>query len=214
MSSLAQVKVATTARRRRSPRRWIGLIVMAVGIALLAGTAANFMDGLLQEHQLDQSWINYRVNHEAPTPTLNPDPAWLHPVNGVDFAIAVPKLNYLAAVREGVSSDTLAAGPGHYPSMKWPGQQGNVGVAAHNIYWIHFDQLQSGDEIVLQTRWGDYHYRIQWRKLVSPDDMTVLVPTSDYRLTLTTCWPLWAGAFATQRLIFSAEMFYPAQPPA
>ncbi len=200
---------ALVKRPGRSPRRWLGLGLAAAGLALVLGTVANFATGLLQEHQLDQSWVQWRATHQLPVHPREPNPAWLHPVNGVDFAISVPKLGYFAAVREGVGSETLASGPGHYPTMPWPGQTGNVAVAAHNIYWIHFNDLGSGDLIVLQTRWGDFRYQVTGKRIVWPDDMTVLVPTSDHRLTLTTCWPLWAGAFATQRLIITAEQVYP-----
>jgi len=186
-------------------------VLLIAGAALLAGAIADFGAGLVQEQRLNQTWLDYRARHDVSAPTNNPDPSLLHPVNGVDFAIEVPKLNYFAAVREGTGSATLANGPGHYPTMKWPGQPGNVGVAAHNIYWIHFDDLKAGDVIVLQTRWGDYRYQVTGKRLVSPEDLTVLAPSNDRRLTLTTCWPLWAGAFATQRLIFTAEEVFPAQ---
>ena len=212
-SSVAQTR--TTTSRRVRVRRLIGLIVALAGAALLIGTLADFGAGLVQEHQLDQTWRQWRATHSVPAASnTEPNPAWLHPVNGVDFAIDVPKIGYFAAVREGVGSATLASGPGHYPSMKWPGQQGNVGVAAHNIYWIRFDQIGPGDEVILQTRWGDYRYQITSKRLVWPDDLTVLVPTTDHRLTLTTCWPLWAGAFANQRLIFTAEQVYPNPNPS
>lgn len=205
------IRPAARPSRRVRVRRTAGLGIALLGAALLLGTLADFGAGLLQEHQLDQTWQQWRSSHSVPEPTSHePNPAWLHPVNGVDFAISVPKIGYFAAVREGVGSATLASGPGHYPTMKWPGQTGNVGVAAHNIYWIRFDQLQPGDEVVLQTRWGDYRYQVTGKRLVWPDDLTVLVPTTDHRLTLTTCWPLWAGAFATQRLIITAEQVYPS----
>jgi sortase (surface protein transpeptidase) len=37
----------------------------------------------------------------------------------------------------------------------------------------------------------------------------VLVSTPEHHLALTTCYPLWAGAFATQRLIFFASQTSP-----
>ena len=181
---------------------------MIVGAVLVGATAVNIAIGLLQERSLDQSWRDWRGSHQVPSPAA-PARAWFHPVNGIDFAIDVPKIHYFAAVREGVGADTLAAGPGHYPTMAWPGQRGNVAVAAHNVYWIQFDQLRRGDQIILETRWGDYRYRVLGKRLVWPDDRTVLVPTKDDRLTLTTCWPLWAGAFATQRLVFFADQVDP-----
>ena len=211
MSTRPLTRTARARRAAGSPlRRRFGLALVVLGALLVGATAVNVISGLLQERALDSSWRQWRAVHAVPKPPDSPNPAWLHPVNGIDFAIYVPKLDYFAAVREGVGADTLAAGPGHYPEMRWPGQVGNVGVAAHNVYWIHFDELRPGDEVVLQTRWGDYRYQVTGSKRVWPDDRTVLVPTADHRLTLTTCWPLWAGAFAWQRLVIFAEQVYPS----
>ena len=46
--------------------------------------------------------------------------------------------------------------------------------------------------------------------MVAADDRSILVHTLGPRLTLTTCWPLWAGQFATQRLVFLADQVNPA----
>jgi len=138
------------------------------------------------------------------------DPALKHPVNGVDFAIRIPRLGYYAAVKEGINAGVLYSGPGHYPTTMWPGDPGTVGVAAHNVYWINFPRLTKGDEIDVETRYGVYRYRMTGSEIVNPDNRTVLVPYSDgYRLTLTTCWPLWAGAFATQRYVIFAQQVWP-----
>ena len=115
------------------------------------------------------------------------------------------RLNYFAAVRQGISLDVLFAGPGHYPSTAMPGQVGNVGIAAHNTYWIAFGVLKPGDTVIVETRYGTFTYKIYGSVIVSPNDRTVLGATTDHRLTLTTCWPLWAGALATKRLVFQAE---------
>lgn len=146
-----------------------------------------------------------------PAPVVpRPDRIQPYPLDGVDFALRVPKLAYFAAVGEGTDAAALNAGPGHYPDTAWPGQPDNVGVAAHNVYWIAFDRLQPGDEVRLETRWGTYTYRITTRRVVAADDRSILVHTLGPRLTLTTCWPLWAGQFATQRLVFLADQVNPA----
>ncbi|HET9780303.1 MAG TPA: class D sortase [Candidatus Dormibacteraeota bacterium] len=126
------------------------------------------------------------------------------PVNGVAFHMAIPAIDYSSTVYEGVSLPTLEKGPGHYPSTAWPGHPGNVGIAAHNVYWLAFSRLKAGDTVELQTRRGLFVYRITGSKIVEPDDQSELLPSVDGRLTLTTCWPLWAGAYATKRFIFSA----------
>jgi len=125
-------------------------------------------------------------------------------VPGAVFAIDVPKLHYFAAVQQGVSLSVLFVGPGHYPSTPMPGSEGNVGVAAHNTYWIAFGQLKTGDTVRLETLHNKYTYRVTGTRIVGPNDRTILAPSPGYHLTLTTCWPLWAGALATQRLAISA----------
>lgn len=126
------------------------------------------------------------------------------PEDGVAFELSIPSLGYRATVLEGVASTQLEQGPGHYPESGWPGQPGNVAVAAHNVYWLSFSRLRVGDQVVVQTRHGRYVYSITGSKVVSPDDRSVLAQTTEHQLTLTTCYPLWAGAFATKRLIFTA----------
>ncbi len=126
------------------------------------------------------------------------------PVNGVAFNMSVSAIGYKATVREGVGNDVLMKGPGHYPTSAWPGERGNVAIAAHNVYWLGFSRLKAGDQVQIQTRRGLYVYQITGSKVINPSDTSVLAPTQDNRLTMTTCWPLWAGAYATQRLVFTA----------
>ena len=61
---------------------------------------------------------------------------------------------------------------------------------------------------------GLFSYRITGSEVTDPNDRTILVPSTEHRLVLTTCWPLWAGAFATQRLIFFAVQMGPGGRPA
>ena len=139
----------------------------------------------------------------------SPWPDLARPVDGLDFRLTVPRVGYSAVVREGVGLDVLALGPGHYPRTAWPGQAGNVGVAAHNAYWLRFVELKPGDQLELQTRYGAFRYGVTDSRVVSPADGWVLEPAPDRQLTLTTCWPVWAGQFATQRL----AIFAAARPP-
>jgi LPXTG-site transpeptidase (sortase) family protein len=170
--------------------------------------AGGMVQGVRHQQELTQSWITSGSNPHYGTPVL--DPTLQHPVNGVDFAIRVPRLGYFAAVKEGVSTSILYDSPGHYPDTVWPGDPGTVGVAAHNVYWINFPQLAHGDEIDLETRYGTFRYHVTGTTIVNPDNRTVLVPNAPgYHLTLTTCWPLWAGAFATQRYIIFTDQFAP-----
>ncbi|HSP10103.1 MAG TPA: class D sortase [Candidatus Dormibacteraeota bacterium] len=127
------------------------------------------------------------------------------PVNGIAFQMRIPAIGYSSSVVEGVDAAHLEKGPGHYPTSPWPGRPGNVAIAAHNVYWLSFSRLKAGDRVEIQTPHGLYLYEITGSKVVEPDDRTVLQSTAEHQLTLTTCYPLWAGAYATQRLIFFAR---------
>ena len=182
-------------------------VCMVAGILLLATFGYGMWKGQADQQHLNQRW-HYQVGvRDAPKAV---DRSLKRPVDGIDFAIRIPKLEYFAAIREGVDSGVLYSGPGHYPTTRWPGDPGTVGVAAHNVYWINFPQLARGDEIDLETRYGLYRYRVTRTEIVDPDNRTVLVPDANgFHLTLTTCWPLWAGAFATQRYIIHTDQVWP-----
>jgi sortase A len=196
--------------------RWAGFACLVAGLFLLGQFALGMWQGYAEQQRLNRTWqtqLQARPTGAPPVVAQGIDPSLMRPVDGIDFAIQVPRLGYSAAVREGVDSTILYSGPGHYPETPWPGQAGMVGVAAHNVYWIDFPQLQPGDEVRLQTRYGDYAYRVTGSRIVNADDRTVLIPASPgYHLTLTTCWPTWAGAFATQRYVIFTDQVSP-QPP-
>jgi len=182
---------------------------LLIGALLITTYAVGMWSGYSDQQQLNREW-QQEVATAPLTPPAKPDRSLQHPVKGIDFAIRVPKLKYYAAVREGISVTVLYSGPGHYPGTVWPGDQGTVGVAAHNVYWINFPQLKAHDEIDIQTRYGTFRYRVTGSKVVNPDDRTVVVSHAPgYHLVLTTCWPLWAGAFATQRYVIFADQYYP-----
>jgi LPXTG-site transpeptidase (sortase) family protein len=206
----------THAAERRPPGqihvlRVASFACLLVGVLLIVTFAYGMWNGFSEQQQLNRGWQQQvRIPYNGPVGPVAVDPTLKHPVKGVDFAIRVPKLNYFAAVREGISTTILYSGPGRYPGTVWPGDQGSVGVAAHNVYWINFPILKVGDEIDLETRYGLFRYTVTGSKIVNPDNRTVLVSDAPgYHLVLTTCWPLWAGAFATQRYIIFAEQTYP-----
>jgi sortase A len=198
------------ARRAFSSRAltvvWAGCLI--AGLLLMADFGYGMWKGVHEQQHLNQVW---KQEVAAPHPVARAVDAGLkRPVDGVDFAIRVPRLDYYAAIREGVDSGVLYASPGHYPGTRWPGDPGTVGVAAHNVYWINFPELTRGDEIDLETRYGLFRYRVVSTEIVNPDNRTALITDSNgYHLTLTTCWPLWAGAFATQRYIIHTDQFWP-----
>jgi len=203
-------------------RRWmdvLGLALLVGGLGMALAAAGSIAVDERQQQQLNRQWEEERRSLRpsdepaaagAAGAPARPGPGTTGartapgPRSGAVFALRIPRLSYYAAVRQGVTLGVLGLGPGHYPTTAWPGQPGNVGVAAHNLFWIHFDQLRPGDEIVVEARDGTYRYRITGSRVIAPSDSSVLAGGGGHRLTLTTCWPLWAGALAPQRFAISA----------
>ena len=125
--------------RRVHPMTAFWALCMVTGIILLATFGYGTWKGQSDQQHLNQQW-RYQVGSRDAAPRAV-DPKLKRPVDGVDFAIRIPKLDYFAAIREGVDSGVLYAGPGHYPATRWPGDPGTVGVAAHNVYWINLRSI-------------------------------------------------------------------------
>lgn len=206
--------------RGRLSLRAVALALMGIGLLVCLVPIGAVGWGMWEENQLTESWSSTDtavlpsppfIEEGSPppvaadSPAAAPTPRPSSPAVQAAFAIRVPKIGYYAAVREGVSLSVLATGPGHYPTTAMPGRPGLVGIAAHNTFWIPFGNLGPGDTVVLETRTGKYTYQITGTRIVNADDRTVLVPTSDPSLVLTTCWPLWAGNLAQQRLAIFAR---------
>jgi sortase A len=105
----------------------------------------------------------------------------------------------------------LRKGPGHLPQSALPGEQGNVVISGHRTtYGAPFnrlDELADGDMLRMVTPAGTFDYRVTSRRIVAPTEVSVIAPTEDARLTLTTCHPKFS---AKQRLIVVASLVTPA----
>jgi sortase A len=132
---------------------------------------------------------------------------------GAAGVLQIPRLHLDVAFVEGLSREALATGPGHYSDTPMPGLGGNVAIAGHRTtngapFW-GLGSLRLGDEITLHTRTGRFVYRVQWVKVVAPDDWSIVRPTSKPSLTLTTCNPWFS---ARERLVVRAVQVYGRAP--
>jgi sortase A len=143
------------------------------------------------------------------TPTTVPgEPPPATPVGEAVATIRIPKIGLDKAVIEGVGVPDLKKGPGHYPSTPLPGQPGNAAIAGHRTtYGAPFDrlnELQPGDLIEVTTHQGNFKFRVDGSREVTPDQTEVLSQTDGAHLTLTTCTPRFS---AKRRLVVSATLF-------
>ncbi len=142
------------------------------------------------------------VGPNTPLPTSK-DPGvghWL----GV---ISIPTISLSQVIVDGTDKSQLQLGPGHYIGTAMPGEAGNVGIAGHRTTWgrpfRNLDKLRKGDHIFITTPRAAVLYRVVWIRIVSPNDTSVVAPTSTPSLTLTTCNPPYSAA---SRLVVRAEL--------
>ncbi len=120
--------------------------------------------------------------------------------------IKIPSIGLDTVVVEGVTPSALRAGAGHYPTTPLPCEGGNVSIAGHRTTYGrpfgNVDQLKPGATIELTTPIGGCVYQVARDPfIVAPSDLSVIDPTGERSLTLTTCHPKGSAA---QRLIIRA----------
>lgn len=131
--------------------------------------------------------------------------------------IRIPRLGkkFHYVIIEGVSVADLRKGPGHYPGTAMPGQIGNFVVSGHRTTYLapfnRLGELHTGDTILIDTRAGQFVYKVTGKKIVKPSDVSVAAPVPEHPranptkrlITLTTCNPKYSAA---QRLIIYGRL--------
>ena len=141
--------------------------------------------------------------------TARPLPTIVFPTPEPQHAtrILIPALGVDAPVLHGVESDSLKLGVGHYQGSANPGERGNLVFAGHNDTYgeVFRDliELEPGDEVTVYTALNEYRYRILGSRLVEPDEVNVLEPTTGPTITLISCYPYLVD---TQRIVVFGEL--------
>ena len=126
--------------------------------------------------------------------------------------LRIPRLGYDEVVLEGATPRTLAFGPARLLSGAALGEPGNVELAGHRTSWFRpLEDLEARDEI--QVQWFDAHkrklrertYTVDDIRIVSPEEVTSLSPSSDEALTLITCYPFGHSPRSPQRFVVLAS---------
>jgi sortase A len=207
-------------RRLRLALSVVGTVLTGAGVLILLFVAYQLWGTALytsrQQGDLEDTF-RARIAQAAPSPTTAPPgdsrPTTTRPPppppDGEAVAIlSIPRIGMDEEfVVEGVSLGDLRKGPGHYPDTPLPGENGNAAIAGHRTtYGAPFnrlDELRPGDRIEVTTLRGSFTYLVEGSKIVRPEQVEVLDPTPDARLTLTTCHPKYS---ARQRLIVTAVL--------
>lgn len=112
--------------------------------------------------------------------------------------IRIPAIGVDKVVVEGTGAADLRKGPGHYPRTPLPGMRGTVGIAGHRTTYgapfSEIDELERGDEIVVELPYGRFTYRVEGTRIVAPTAVWVVRRVRHDRLVLSACHPKYSAA--------------------
>lgn len=111
-----------------------------------------------------------------------------------DWQIAIPKINLVAPIEEGSDTLTLRNNVGHITGTGL--NSGNIALAGHTntanykngvFFFDRIDELNLEDRIYYRINNQDYIFKVQDKKVVSENDLSVLDECEGVKLTLITC---------------------------
>ena len=121
--------------------------------------------------------------------------------------LVIPSIHVDVPVVEGDDWEQLKKGAGHHIGSANPGERGNMFISGHNdVYgeiFRHLEEVKMGDEIIVYAGERSYRYFVRATRIVEPDDVSVMYPTSTPILTLLTCYPYMVDS---HRLVVIAEL--------
>ena len=119
--------------------------------------------------------------------------------------LRIPRLKLEVPVYDGTTDAVLDLAAGRIEGTALPGTTGNVGIAAHRDGFFRvLKDLKEGDALVLDTPVAAEQYRVEWIRITSPDDVSVIDPTPGPAVTLVGCYPFYHVGPAPQRFIVRA----------
>lgn len=152
--------------------------------------------------------LGLMVNDFVPT-ELNEILYPLYPSKGdVIGSLKIPVLKKELPIIQGTGEDELKRGVGHFAKSVLPGEEDNCVLSGHrDTVFTKLDELKIGDKLIVQTSAGTFTYEVISTRIVDKDDKTVIVPTDNAVLTLTTCYPFNAfDLFPQERYIITSNL--------
>jgi len=119
--------------------------------------------------------------------------------------LVVPKIGVNAPILWEITDEemlnALERGVAHYRNTALPGETGNVFFTGHSSYYLWaggsykqifalLDKLEIGDRIYINYLNVVFTYEVSSKKVVMPDDLSVLAQDSNKTLSLMTCVPV------------------------
>jgi len=120
----------------------------------------------------------------------------------------IPSID-LAEPIHGGGKESLNLGVWRVPHTSTPDRGGNTVLVGHRFTYrdptgvfYHLDKVKEGDEITVHWQGKAYEYEVTEIKVVPASEVSVEHNTTEPRLTIYTCTPLWS---TEKRLVIIAE---------
>ena len=119
--------------------------------------------------------------------------------------LRIARLMLEVPVYDGTTDEVLDLAAGRIEYTALPGTPGNVGIAAHRDGFFRvLKDIKEGDELVLETPVATEQYRVEWIKITTPDDISVIGSTPGPAVTLVGCYPFYHVGPSPKRFIVRA----------
>jgi sortase A len=182
-------------------RQRLSAILMVIGVAILGYVGSEYWAMYHEQKTLQREWVEQQQKGAISTANVN-----ALRDDGLT-RVSIPKIDLDVIVVEGTNHRALRIGPGHLKSTPAPGELGNSVISAHrDTFFRHIYELRKGDQIQVRRGGRMYTFQVTGKKIVEPDDISVLKNTPDAQLTLITCYPTYYIGPAPQRLIVFSKL--------
>lgn len=181
----------------------IQFVTSSIQLFLLTDTP-NFETSKQSFTAVDNKKIATNARNELPSSKID------YPVGGQLYGkVKIEKLQLNVPLYFGDTEEILREGAGQFMGSVYPGELGTSLIGGHNV--DDFGKLgaaQVGDEITLQTTYGNYVYRINQIEVRDKKDKEIndmIYQRNDRRVILYTCYPIDSLGLTNERLFAIGE---------
>jgi sortase A len=186
-------------------RKVVSLTLVILGLVLLGYVGSEYWGMYRSQKNLETAWTEQAAalsavdQHQTNQQKLTPEQMLTR--------LTVAKIGIDAIVVEGASRKELSEGPGHMKQTAEPGETGNAVITGHrDTFFRHIHELTKGDQVQVQRNGRSFIYEVTGKRIVMPEDISVINPTNDPELTLITCYPTYYIGPAPKRLVVFSKL--------
>lgn len=181
----------------------IQFVTSSIQLFLLTDTP-NFETTKQSFTAVDNKKIATNARNELPSSKID------YPVGGQLYGkVKIEKLQLNVPLYFGDTEEILREGAGQFMGSVYPGELGTSLIGGHNVDdFGKLGAVQVGDEITLQTTYGNYVYRINQIEVRDKKDKEIndmIYQRNDRRVILYTCYPIDSLGLTNERLFAIGE---------